>query len=52
MFRGRLGESWFLVTELKPGTVDGYVPGNLWQFINNAQPAWLPQVPGATFNVG
>lgn len=46
VLRGRLGETWFLITELNSGTVDGYVPGNLWQFINNAQIPWQPQIPG------
>ena len=47
VFRGRLGETWFLVTELDPGTVDGYLPGNIWQFINKAQASWPPQLPAS-----
>ena len=47
VFRGRLGEAWFLITELNGGSVDGYLPGNLWQFINSAQITWQPQLAAA-----
>ena len=42
VLRARLGETWFLVTELNRGTVDGFLPGNLWQFVNNDPAASLP----------
>lgn len=46
VFRRRLGETWFLITELNAGTVDGYLPANLWSFINSAQATWQPHFPG------
>ena len=46
VFRRRLGETWFLITELNAGTVDGFLPANLWSFINSAQATWQPQFPG------
>ena len=42
VFRSRLGETWFLITELNSAAVNGYLPGNLWQFIQNAPNASLP----------
>ncbi len=45
-FRRRLGETWFLITELNAETVDGFLPANLWSFINNAQATWQSQHPG------
>lgn len=47
IFRRRLGEAWFLITELSRETVDGYLPGNLWSMVNDAEIAWQPQLPGA-----
>ncbi len=47
VLRERLGETWFLVTELDGRTVDGYLPGNLWQFVNSAPTASLLTLPGA-----
>ena len=42
VLRARLGATWFLITELNSGTVDGFLPGNLWQFVNNDPAASLP----------
>lgn len=52
VLRGWLGETWFLVTELNVGSVDGYLPGNLWQFINSAQIPWQPQISGTALEAG
>lgn len=52
VLRRHLGETWFLITELNGGTVDGYLPGNLWQFINSAQIPWQPQIPGTALQAG
>lgn len=42
VLRARLGDTWFLITELNRATVDGFLPGNLWQFVNNEPTASLP----------
>ena len=47
VLRVRLGETWFLVTELSSATVDGFLPGNLWQFVNNEPNASLCAFPAA-----
>lgn len=52
VLRGRLGETWFLITELNGGTVDGYLPGNLWEFINSARIPWQPQISGTALEAG
>ncbi len=50
VFRGRLGETWFVLTEVNSQTVDGFLPGNLWHFIRDAEtgsvPALLPASVG------
>lgn len=52
MLRRSLGETWFLITELNGVTVDGYLPGNLWQFINSARTPWQPQIPDTAVEAG
>ena len=52
VLRGRHGETWFLITELNGVTVDGYLPGNLWQFVNSAQIPWQPQTPDTAVEAG
>ena len=42
VLRNRLGETWFLITELHTGSVDGLLPANLWDFVNSAATASLP----------
>ncbi len=47
----RLGDAWFIVSELHPKTVNGLLPGNLWQFVRTpaiASPQEL--IPG--YNTG
>lgn len=34
VLRSRLGQTWFLVSELHSASVDGWLPGNAWQFVN------------------
>ena len=34
VLRRRLGQTWFLVSELHSASVDGWLPGNAWQFVN------------------
>ena len=33
VLQSRFGGTWFLVTEIAADTVQGFLPGNLWQFI-------------------
>ena len=42
VLRSRLGATWFVVTEIHGATIDGLLPGNLWQFINSATATALP----------
>lgn len=52
VLRERLGETWFLITELNGVTVDGYLPGNLWQFVNSARMPWQSQIPDTAVEAG
>lgn len=36
----RLSDSWFIVTEISPDSVDGWLPGNLWSYVNQPAQAW------------
>lgn len=40
VIRERLPGVWFMVTELKSGTVQGWIPGDLWQYVNDPQGVW------------
>ena len=40
VLRDRLPGIWFMVTELKSDTVQGWLPGNLWKYVNDPQHAW------------
>ena len=40
VLRERLPGIWFMVTELKSDTVQGWLPGNLWEYVNDPQQAW------------
>ena len=42
VLRARLGETWFLITELDSRVVDGLLPSNLWEFINRAPNSFVP----------
>lgn len=46
IFRERLGETWFVISELSPLRVDGLLPRNVWEFINSPPTASLP-APGS-----
>ena len=35
---------WFMVTEMDPQTVNGWLPGNLWEYVNDPQKAWSQQL--------
>ena len=34
ILRNRMGETWFMISELSPASVDGWLPGNLWQLVS------------------
>lgn len=34
VLRNRLGATWFMVSELSPASVDGWLPGDLWQLVS------------------
>ena len=36
----RLSDAWFVVTELNPASVDGWLPSNLWNYVNQPGQAW------------
>ena len=35
---------WFMVTEMDPQAVDGWLPGNLWEYVNDPHQAWSRQL--------
>ena len=35
----RLSDAWFIVTELNPASVDGWLPNNLWSYVNQPEQA-------------
>ena len=39
VLRSRLPDVWFMVTELNGNAVQGWLPGNLWEYVNNPQQA-------------
>ena len=45
ILRDRLpNDVWFMVTEMDPQAVDGWLPGNLWEYVNDPQKAWSQQL--------
>ncbi len=40
VLRDRLPGVWFMVTELNSHAVQGWLPGNLWEYVNDPQQAW------------
>ena len=54
IIRERLPGVWFMVTELHSSTVQGWIPGDLWQYVNDPQGTWTRNqfakflVPAAT----
>ena len=39
VLRDRIPGVWFMVTELNPHSVQGWLPGNLWEYVNDPQQA-------------
>ena len=44
LLRERLPNVWFMVAEMDPQTVNGWLPGNLWEYVNDPQKAWSQQL--------
>ncbi len=45
ILRERLpNDVWFMVAEMDHQTVDGWLPGNLWEYVNDPQKAWSRQL--------
>ena len=40
VIRNRLPGVWFMITELKSDGVQGWLPGDLWEYVNDPQQAW------------
>lgn len=40
VLRARLPGVWLLVTEVNARTVDGWLPKDLWEYVNNPVQAW------------
>ena len=40
VLRDRLPDIWFMVTELKSDAVQGWLPGDLWEYVNDPQHVW------------
>ena len=40
IIRERLPGVWFMVTEMTPQSVNGWLPGNLWEYVNDPPKAW------------
>ena len=44
VLRGRLPDVWFMVTEVNPQSVNGWLPGDLWLYVNNPYEAWTKKI--------
>ena len=44
ILRDRLPNVWFMITEMDQQTVNGWLPGNLWDYVNAPQEAWSRQL--------
>lgn len=47
VLHSRLGETWFLLSELSQDIADGWLPKNLWSFVNHQPGAAAPVLPVA-----
>ena len=41
----QFGETWFLLTELGQGVTDGWVPADLWSYVNHRPGMPSPSLP-------
>ena len=44
ILRDRLPNVWFMVAEMDPQAVNGWLPGDLWEYVNDPQKAWSQQL--------
>lgn len=44
VLRGRLPGVWFMVTELRGDAVQGWLPKDLWEYVNSPAEAWSRQL--------
>ena len=44
VLRDRLPSVWFIVTELRGDSVQGWLPRELWDYVNNPSQAWSRQL--------
>ena len=44
VLRGRLPDVWFMVTEVNPQSVNGWLPADLWLYVNNPYEAWSKKI--------
>ena len=42
-----LGDTWFLLSEIHPAAVQGWLPANIWQFVNHRPETSTPRLIGA-----
>ena len=46
VLRQRLGQTWFIVSQLDAHTSDGWLPGNVWPYVNHSPgAAATPNLP-------
>ena len=44
VLRNRLPSVWFMVTELRGDAVQGWLPKDLWEYVNSPSQAWSRQL--------
>ena len=44
ILRERLPNVWFVVAEMNGQSADGWLPGDLWEYVNDPQKAWSRQL--------
>ena len=44
ILRERLPNVWFMVAEMDPHAVNGWLPGDLWEYVNDPKKAWSQQL--------
>ena len=44
VLRGRLPNLWFMVTEMKGQSTNGWLPGDLWLYVNDPYQAWTKKM--------
>ena len=40
----RLSDAWFIVTEMNRQIVDGWLPENIWKYVNEPEQTWSRQL--------